>query len=426
MYLQLKFGGKKILQNGAAALRTQIAERESSTAPVLAPEAVSKTPEKRPEPAATPGQGPRIKTYIAESVPQAMTLARREMGDDAILIQTQRRETIDPAKRFEVTFGIVPGAAPQPAKAAAKPAITEPLADPGMETEVARELGSLRRELISLQIMLRQSSFGKSNGPQNNDAAYEAYAVLLGNDIDEELASELIRLIEPNSKSPADAVRAQLATQIHTDSTVAQDGKAVVLMGPPASGKTTALIKLAVEYGLKLGNPIEIFSLSKGKANVDRTLEAMTAILGVPCEALPNAAALAAALDRPRAAGTLVLVDTNGYGTSAADEDMELASVLVSGEKADVHLVLSAAWHRVSIRQTVDNFEIFQPARLLFTMLDQAAVYGPLIQEAWRTQKPLSFVSGGKAGATALRPADLGWIVERMYGVARETVSARD
>jgi flagellar biosynthesis protein FlhF len=357
-----------------------------------------------------------------------MTLARREMGDDAILIQTQKRETVDPAKRFEVTFGIVPGAnpTPPPAKSASKPPSVEASTDPGMETEVARELGSLRRELISLQIMLRQSSFGKSNGPQNNDAAYEAYAVLLGNDIDEELAAELIRLIEPGSKSPADAVRSQLATQIHTDSTVAQDGKAVVLMGPPASGKTTALIKLAVEYGLKLGNPIEIFSLSKGKANVDRTLEAMTAILGVPCEALPNAAALAAALDRPRAAGTLVLVDTNGYGMSAADEDMELAAVLDSGEKADVHLVLSAAWHRVSIRQTVDNFEIFQPSRLLFTMLDQAAVYGPLIQEAWRTQKPLSFVSGGKAGATALRPADLKWIVERMYGVARETVSARD
>ena len=80
---------------------------------------------------------------------------------------------------------------------------------------------------------------------------------------------------------------------------------------------------------------------------------------------------------------------------------------------------------RVSIRQTVDSFEIFQPARLLFTMLDQAAVYGPLIQEAWRTGKPLSFISGGKAGNTALRPADLGWIVARMFGVARETGGER-
>ena len=74
-----------------------------------------------------------------------------------------------------------------------------------------------------------------------------------------------------------------------------------------------------------------------------------------------------------------------------------------------------------SARLSID-FEIFQPARLLFTMLDQAAVYGPLIQEAWRTQKPLSFISSGKVGATALRAADLGWIVARLFDAARETV----
>ena len=88
---------------------------------------------------------------------------------------------------------------------------------------------------------------------------------LLRNDIDEEFASDLVRLFNPDAKSAADAVRSQLAAQIRTDSTVAQDGKAVVLMGPPACGKTTALIKFAVEYGLKLGNPIEIFSLRRAR-----------------------------------------------------------------------------------------------------------------------------------------------------------------
>ncbi len=91
----------------------------------------------------------------------------------------------------------------------------------------------------------------------------------------------------------------------------------MILMGPPACGKTTALIKFAVEYGLKLGKPIEIFSLTKGKTSVDRTLETMTGILGVPCEALADAAALASALTRPRVRGTLVLVDANGYGTGS-------------------------------------------------------------------------------------------------------------
>jgi len=186
------------------------------------------------------------------------------------------------------------------------------------------------------------------------------------------------------------------------------------------------LIKLTVEYGLKLGNAIEVFSLTKGKTSADRTLESMTALLGVPCEALPDTAALESTLARPRAAGTLVLVDVNGYGAGTSEDEMELATALASGECADVHLVLPATWQGVSIRQTVDRFEIFQPARLLFTMLDQAAVYGPLIQEAWRTGKPLSFLSSGTTGRTVLRPADLSWIVTRLFEAARETGSERN
>jgi flagellar biosynthesis GTPase FlhF len=295
-----------------------------------------------------------------------------------------------------------------------------------LDTAVARELGSLRRELAALQTMLRQSSFGKPVALRDNPVASEAYDALVGNNIDADFASNLVRAIEPGAESAAAAVRAQLAAQIRTDSSIAQDGKAVILMGPPACGKTTALIKLAVEYGLKLGNAIEIFCLTKGQTSVDRTLEAMTAVLGVPCEALPDAAALESALARPRAEGTLVLIDANGYGSGASEDEMELASVLACGENADVHLVLPATWQGVSIRQTVDRFEIFQPARLLFTMVDQAAVYGPLIQEAWRTGKPLSFVSSGTVGRTALRPADLGWIVARLFEVPRETGGERD
>jgi len=413
MYLQLKFSGKKSRQNGGdAAPRIQAAEPELPPAEVSAPAHPILSGNIRVEKVALPASGPRIKTYIAESVPQAISQARREMGEDAILIQTKRRENADPAKRFEVTFGVVPGSStpPQSFHAPDKPAATT-----NAETDVALQLGSLRRELTALQTMLRRSSFGKLP-PPDNDAASAAYHALVHSDLDADLASELVRAIEPGEASPENAVLAQLASQIRTDASVNEQGKALVLMGPPASGKTTALIKLAVEYGLKLGKATEIFSLSKGKSTTDRTLEAMTAILGVPCESLPDVAALESALARPRTDGTLMLVETNGYGAGATEEeDMRLSSALGSGERADVHLVLPASWHPVSIRQTVDRFEVYQPARLIFTMLDQAAVYGPLVQEAWRTRKPLSFVSSREGGGTTLRPLNLAWIVAQMF-----------
>jgi flagellar biosynthesis protein FlhF len=430
MYLQTIFGAKEKKRKGSsAAPLTPVAELEPVPVTLTAAsQPLRNTPaEARPQPQPS---GPRIKTYVAESVPRAMTLARSEMGEDAILIQTRRRETNDVSKQFEVTFGVVPNAAPPFRKsseiAEMLPAPATPADTSAADSEVARQLGSLRRELADLQKMLRQSAFGNPPPPQDNPVVSEAYQALLRNDIDAEFASNLVRGFNPGAKSAAEALEGQLAAQIRTDSTIAQNGKAVILMGPPACGKTTALIKLAVEYGLKLGNPIEFFSLTKGKTSVDRTLETMTGILGLPCEALADGAALVSALARPRAAGTLVLVDANGYGSAAAEDEMELASALASGQTADVHLALPATWQGISIRQTVDRFEIFQPARLLFTMLDQAAVYGPLIQEAWRTGKPLSFFSHGTVGNTALQSADLGWIVARLFDTARETGGERD
>jgi len=432
MYLQLKFGAKKSLakESGAAASvppETSALEMEPVQAEIEedAKPLRSNLAETRTQPSCIP----RIKTYVTESVPHAMSLARSEMGEEAILIQTRRRETPDISKRFEVTFGVVPNAVPAPlrAKKADQPSNAENSGDAAnADSEVARQLGSLRRELAAMQTMLRQSALGKPHSLENNPAASEAYDALLRNGIDGDFASNLVHAIEPGAESAGDAVQSQLAAQIRTDSSIAEGGKAVVLMGPPACGKTTALIKLAVEYGLKLGKAIEIFSLSKGNTSVDRSLESMTALLGVPCEALADAAALEFALARPRAEGTLVLVDINGYGSGTSDDEIELAMLLAPGENADVHLVLPATWHAGSIRQTVDRFEIFQPARLLFTMLDQAAVYGPLIQEAWRTNKPLSFVSSGTAGRTALRPADLDWIVNRLFETERVANSERE
>jgi flagellar biosynthesis protein FlhF len=430
MYLQTIFSAKEKKRKGnSSAPVTPVAELEPVPVTLTAaPIPLRNTPaEARPQPQPS---GPRIKTYVAESVPRAMALARSEMGEDAILIQTRRRDTNDVSKQFEVTFGVVPNAA-QPFRKSSEiaetlPAPATPVDTSAVDSEVARQLGSLRRELADLQKMLRQSAFGNPPPPQDNPVVAEAYQALLRNDVDAEFASNLVRGFNPGTKSAAEALQGQLAAQIRTDSAIAPNGKAVILMGPPACGKTTALIKLAVEYGLKLGNPIEFFSLTKGKTSVDRTLETMTGILGLPCEALADGPALVSALARPRAAGTLVLVDVNGYGSAAVEDEMELASVLASSQNADVHLALPATWQGISIRQTVDRFEIFQPARLLFTMVDQAAVYGPLIQEAWRTGKPLSFISSGTAGRTVLRPADLDWIVARLFEAARETGDERN
>jgi flagellar biosynthesis protein FlhF len=44
----------------------------------------------------------------------------------------------------------------------------------------------------------------------------------------------------------------------------------------------------------------------------------------------------------------------------------------------------------------VDAFEILRPQHLLFTKLDETSSYGPILSEAARTGKPLSFFTDGQ------------------------------
>jgi flagellar biosynthesis GTPase FlhF len=193
-----------------------------------------------------------------------------------------------------------------------------------------------------------------------------------------------------------------------------------VLVGSPGAGKTTAIMKLALEFGIKRGRTVEILSMHRGRPEVNSALETMTGLLGIRTQTLTSVEALEPALARPRATGTLVLVDTNGYGSGSIDDDRGFASMVDSEQAAEVHLVLPAAWHPTSLRQAVDRFEIFHPTRLLYTMVDQAAVFGPMIEEPLRTGKGLSFAGSGPAGSGTLLPISLQWLLGRIWESSEE------
>jgi flagellar biosynthesis protein FlhF len=398
--------------------------------------------------------GPRIKTYVAASVSQAMLMARRELGEEAILIQTTPRQKADnPNGQYEVTFGIIPGV-PPPAEPAKTPAQElRGRGEPGRGSDcdtadssrVAKALGSLQREVAAIHSLLLRSTLGTGSASLAINHLPDIYAMLVHHGVDPDLAADLVREVQgridqgarptgPQDIAPANGdstlmLAEHLRSRVRTDDTLssgASKGKAVLLIGPPAVGKTTTLIKLAIEFGLKRGKRVEILSVDRFKPEGNHALESMARMLNVPYQASPSVTALAVALSRPRPEGTLVLVDTSGYGSGSVDDQTELAAFTASGHETDVHLVLPATWHSASVRQAVDRFEIFQPARLLFTMLDQTAVYGSMLQEAWRTGKPLSFIANGPLGSGSVMAARLEEILRLMWDSAGALPPIRD
>lgn len=183
----------------------------------------------------------------------------------------------------------------------------------------------------------------------------------------------------------------------------------VVLIGPAGAGKTTALAKLAVNFGVGKRRSIHLVSLDPLRVGAVEELRAYGAILGSGITTVDAPEALPAVLnrlaeseDRP----DLILVDTAGYPDTTEPRAKRLAAALRSlAATADIHLALDTAMRASDLRRTLDDYLVFGPHKLLFTKIDRTRTFGAIVNETVRTGLPLSYFSGGPHVTANLEPA---------------------
>ncbi len=407
----------------------------------------------------------RIKSYFSGTVEAAMELARRELGEDAVILNS--RPTPAEARHlgnYEVVFGIDD----RPATAASTPPAgpSAPAEDRGHRFEILEgEIVALRQELRkisrgALAPALWRGDDAAANSASRRQDEQELTEFLIRRDLPERAARELVRRgqeqcragvpIRPFPRvsaqpagglfgqgsgvfpaqpgvlaetfaetSPlAAAVLDQLARVLRIDASLGRPkatSKVVALVGAPGVGKTTTLVKLAAHYGLRTRRPAHIISTDNLRVGAAEQLRSYAAILGVGFDLAETASALGQLLNE-HANKELILIDTPGLGPGQMADGASLARFFSSDPRVDCHLVVPAYQKGTDVARLLDRFHEYGATKVILTRLDETEAIGGLLLALDEAEARVSYLAMGQTIPEDLEPATVPRLLDLMVG----------
>ncbi len=269
-----------------------------------------------------------------------------------------------------------------------------------------RELKADMEEMKSTLVSIAEH-FKYSNMPALPQYLQEAYRALVQNDVDEQIAADLVQVVygkldaaERDNKQAAEkCLLAEIAGLLKTSQPSKESVKrsrVIALVGPTGVGKTTTIAKLAAIGKLVQHLNIGLISADTYRIGAIEQLRTFASIADIPMEVVYKPGDMASALKKFRTKD-VVFVDTVGRNQRMKRELSELKRLIHVLEPDEVHLVISAPTNKRTMFEIIEKFATLKPNRIILSKIDEAVALGSMLDIALHTQLPISFITTGQA-----------------------------
>ncbi len=406
----------------------------------------------------------RIKKFTGTSLKEASELMKRELGENAIILNTKRIPSPNGGieEYYEIIGALDEHAGSSNQNSAAKKAlfsklgeyervadslktqtektkdlspiehlrqisetITEQRKSPVKQTISAKSTDvqevanyfQLKGELEDVKHMLMTTTekLQYTNSFEVPQELKRIYKRLVDHDVDETIAHKIVSDLHTNLSGEAltnvtiiEGAVLQKLEQIFPIAPAVKQVKQTRIMafvGPTGVGKTTTIAKIAAINKLFNNKDVALITADTYRIAAIEQLQTFADIANIPMEVVYSPEEMKKAI-RKLSKAQLILIDTVGRSQRGEKELAQLRRFLTAANPDEIHLVVSATTSTRLLRDILQHFKTLKPNRLVFSKIDEALSAGSLLSVEAELKLPLSFVTTGQSVPDDIMPAE--------------------
>jgi flagellar biosynthesis protein FlhF len=384
----------------------------------------------------------RVKRYVGDTVAETMGKVKRELGAEAVILQTRQfREGgffgLFGKMRVEITAAIEEQPiAKKPNQTENKIYPTNPYAiqketpvqsgadfttmgnssaprnaDQVRDVSSPKSVGKnpLEEEILSMRKLLEKMN-QQMEGLEGDQGVWpvplQKWADLLRErGVSAKIVKKLLRTVQQNVREEdwtedyrvkpclKEAIR-----QICLNTAAIQPGvrkpRIVALIGPTGVGKTTTIGKLAAGFSIVDKRKVALITADTYRVAAVEQLKTFGEIIGVPVDVVMTPSGLKDAIHRNEDK-ELIFIDTAGRSPHHELHMSELKAFLDKAQPDLTLLVMSATTHSSDQAKIFNRFEPLT-THLIFTKMDETVNGGAILNLLERTELPVAYITNGQ------------------------------